>query len=124
MLGFPLGSRRPIAALLIPLIVAGCYRWHAAETGPRAFVEAERPSHVRVTTRHGHIELRAPRIVADSLIGSVPGQRHQTLRLALADVTRVDTPQLDGVRTGLLVGGILIGLAALAYAWVGASLGS
>lgn len=123
MHGFPIASRRPVAALLIPLIVVGCYRWRAAETAPRTFVEAERPAHVRVTTGHSTIEMQEPRIVGDSLIGSGPRQRHHGVRVALADVTRVDTPQLDGLRTGLLVGSIIIGLAALAYVAVGASLG-
>lgn len=69
MYGFPIASRRPVAALPIPLIVVGCDRWLTAETAPRTFVEAERPAHVRVTTGHSTFAMQEPRIVGDRTAG-------------------------------------------------------
>lgn len=106
--------RRAIAVLLAPAVVTACQTWRVAELAPRPLVETKAPSRIRVTTPDGlRIEVAEPHVVGDSILGRHDGHNGPAVAVALADVTRVETPHVNVAGTvGLtLLVGVVVAVA-------------
>lgn len=123
---------RPLAFLpFVALTLGGCMRWDPATISPRATVETERPSAVRVTVDDGsRYEIDRPVVRGDSVqaeagcermlvstagaVGCAPGTAAVALEsIESMDVRRVDTG-LSLLGVGLTVGALLLVLQAAA----------
>jgi hypothetical protein len=122
---------RPLAVILIQLVVFGCYGWKATAVTPQVLVETQHPKVVRVAIAGGvdtvsagthsvALVVRAstsqvveePRIAADTLRGLYG---RDSVAVALRDITRVEVRRFDGRATGL--GLALLGAAAFIVYW-------
>lgn len=94
---------------MLVLTVTACSTWSSVGVvGPAAFVESERPVRVRVSrTGERRVVLRDPVVRGDSLVGLADGE---TVRIAVADVGRLEVRRLSFFRT-LALG---VGTAAVA----------
>lgn len=126
----PVRRVRGIAALVtLVAFLAGCTSWAPLES-PYEQAIADRQPHQVDVTRHDSstVRLYGPVITADSLVGltvqSPPGGR---LAIPLSNIDQITYPHTDGLKTGLLIGGIVVlifGVAAIAYASSNWGLGS
>jgi hypothetical protein len=110
----PVRTRRSgIAYLLLLLYLPACTSWHVGTPTPAQFVETEHPQTVRVTRTDGTtLELKAPVVRGDSLVGTVG--RDRTVSLALSDVRSVEVKRTSTGKTVLLVGaGVVVVVAVL-----------
>lgn len=116
--------RRVVSALMLAAYLPACTSYHAT-TQPVAEVTAAPtpPKHLRVTTNDGSVvEVDAPRVANDTLYGSTwvtgPGgqQRAGVMAIPVADIRTVEVKKGDGMKTLLLVGGIVGGLLILGAA--------
>ena len=77
-------------------------------------VETRQPSRIRVNTANeDRIEIRAPRIAGDSLVGEANGD---SVAVALADVSRVETwhdNTFGGIILGTFVVAVVVAIAAV-----------
>ena len=97
--------RRTIAVVLLLLYLPACTSWQVGKPSPEEFLENEQPEKVRVTQTNGsRVELVAPKVRADSLVGTVKGD---TVSIALSEVQKVEVKEADSTRTGILVAGIM-----------------
>jgi hypothetical protein len=81
--------------------------WQVGTPTPARFVEAERPSSIRVTRTDGTIiTLKSPMVRGDSLVGAVSsGGAAPSTGVALSDVTSVAVTKAEAGKTvGLVVG--------------------
>jgi hypothetical protein len=95
-----LSLRRPGAALLFVLQLAGCTTWHV-ETLPPAEVIAQRhPDQLRVEGMDGRrIMFFGPQVTGDSLLGRARADSTGSRAAALADVRSVSTSRFNAGRT-------------------------
>jgi hypothetical protein len=94
---------RPLALFLLVLHLTGCYSWQPATVSPRQFIEEEQPGQIRIVQADGErMELRNPRIESDSLTARIFSRlRTGTVRIALADITAVESRRLQVGKTVL-----------------------
>jgi hypothetical protein len=109
--------RGAIALAAASLLAAGCQSWHP-RSGPVPETIAAQHSGgaVRITRRdNGVFEMRNPVIAGDSIVGLVgdPPRRHA---IATADVARVESRRVSGVRTAGLAVGTAVAVLAVATA--------
>ena len=110
-----------IACLLLLLYLPACTSWQVGTPAPAEFVEREHPQKVRVTRTDGAtLELKAPAVREDSLVGTV-GQ-DSTVSLALSEVRSVEAKRTDAGKTLLLIGagGLVVVAVVYATAWISA----
>jgi hypothetical protein len=83
--------------------------WQVGTPTPARFVEAERPSSIRVTRTDGTIiTLKSPVVRGDSLVGAVSSEgAAPSTGVGLSDVGSVSIRKTEGGRTALLVLGIV-----------------
>ncbi len=107
--------RRAIAALLLLLYLPACTSWQVGKTSPEQLFEDDPPDKVRVTlTDDSRVELRAPEIRANSLVGTVKGG--DTVSIALSEVQKVEVRESDSLKGfGLTLGiiAVVVGFVAL-----------
>ena len=114
--------QRGLACLLLLSYLPACSTWHTGTPTPAQFIEKEHPEAVRVIRMDGTtVNLEAPAIRGDSLVGTVGGGLVQadsarTISLALSDVSSVAVKRGSAGRTLLLVGGVLIATMVIVYA--------
>jgi hypothetical protein len=114
-------SRRMLA-LVIPVILVGCSTW-ATSTGPVPGVAAQHQGdHLRVKVADGEpFDLYDVETVGDSLVGrSEAGDRYA---VALDEIQYVQVQETDKLKTGLLMGGIIVG-AIFLLAFVATAVGT
>jgi len=117
-------ARRPIAYLLLLCYLPACTSWHIERgISPERVIATQRPDTVRVTRLDSsRIVLVQPRIVpGDSVTAIHNGYR---ARLALSDITQLETKRWNAVATvggavGISVVTVAIALVALKGAWKG-----
>ncbi len=115
---------RPCSSVLVVAACAltGCMQW-ARDPAPPRLAAAQRVSAARVFLRGGAVvRLDQPRVVGDSLIGTVPrGLLRDTVAVALADIRQMDVERVHAGRTVfvLLLGAGVIVLAVAAAAGIG-----
>jgi hypothetical protein len=117
-----------LRSFLLPLTTAlwigvtSCTSWKPVKQPVPETIGTERPDEVRIYLADGgQVELRSPRIIADSLEGLVQRGRYRDdvtrVRYPLSEITSISSKQTDGWKTLGLVGGITLGalfVAALA----------
>jgi len=113
--------RRRIAYLLLLCYLPACTSWHI-ESGitPEQLITTQHPDTVRVTrTDSARFVLWQPRIAAgDSVSGLYNGVRS---RIALSDITQVETQKFSAVKTvGLVTGTLLVSAAIVLISLRGA----
>ena len=106
---------RRMLVLLIPVILVGCSTWATSTDPVPGVAAAHQGDHVRVAVDgRPAFDLYDVETVGDSLVGrSGAGDRHA---VALADIESMQVQKTDGVKTGLLMGGILIAVLVVAFA--------
>jgi len=108
------GAGRPVALLLAVLTLGGCMTWRPAPTPPREFLAARTATVVRARLQGGgRLVLFRPRVVNDTLYGSLRGSSHD-VALPLSEVAGVEVEQVHAGRTVLLMAAI--GATALVVA--------
>jgi hypothetical protein len=114
------GLTRVLSWILLGAYLSACHSWYPAVLDPRTAIDQERPKEVRLWTRTGEpaLQMKAPRVVGDTIEGAVHGQPTQ---VALNDVERVAVRRFNPWKTVLLilvvtpialVGVVLVGCAA------------
>jgi hypothetical protein len=100
--------------LALLLCLPACHTWRPVELSPvpqfepTSLLRVERPNHPSITFTRA-------RVVADSLVG-VPAVASSPTSVALADVTRAEVRRFSGMRTTLLIIGVLGSLGAATLA--------
>lgn len=119
-------SRRTVAAVLLGLSLPGCHHWVQPQGAtPQDYVAAEQPPKVRVTCSDStRLILVAPSVVGDTILGEVPDDA-RPVRLAIADVGKIEIRRFDVGATLGVVFAVVVVLSPLAYLIaVGAATGS
>ena len=101
---------RPAASLMLLLHLTGCYSWQPVTASPRQFVEEEQPGHIRISQGDDEeLELRNPRVEGDSLAARISTfNRTGTVRIALTDITAVESRRLQVGKTVLAIVPVLL----------------
>lgn len=117
---WPAGLRRVAGLLSVCALAAsaGCTRWKAERPPVAAAIAEVGDRRARLTlTDGGHVRMAAPRVLGDSVIGYEAPQENGSRRaVAVADVRRVETQELDGSRT---VGAVALAVGSVLLAWLG-----
>jgi len=100
---------------LVMVSSTGCYSWHVASALPREIIEQREPTLVRVTSPDGSVTLRDPRMVGDSITGTLPGPRRMVTAVPVDQVRTIEVGQLDANKTVP----VLIGIPFLVLALPG-----
>jgi hypothetical protein len=107
--------RSPVALLAIALSLQACYTWRPATAPPRAVVESEQPSKIRVTSNSGRVRLMSdPVVVNDSLVSPDSQCQPRSCRhgsgVPLREIRSLELREVSTPRTGLtlLVAGVLV----------------
>jgi hypothetical protein len=102
-------KRRLSALLLLSLYLTGCTTWRPVTVSPRQLIEDEQPGLIRIVQADGtQLELRNPRLERDSVTAVFSVRLSSgrfvtdTARIALTDVTAVETKRLSIIRTAAL----------------------
>jgi hypothetical protein len=96
--------------LVLWLGITSCTHWAEPKSPVESVIAEKQPDKIRVTTVDGWVaELQSPKIESDTLIGfGFPGEKKgvaQPLKVALADVKRVEVRSTNVVPTVLLAAG-------------------
>lgn len=125
----PLRRRRAILGVVVMShLLTGCYSWKVVAVSPRALVDSAHVSAIRVKEQGGtKYVLNAPRVVGDSLMGTVrwvspaggmtglPRSVEVTPRaIALTAIDHVAVRRTSGWRTAALV----VSVPAVGVLWV------
>ena len=118
-----LRSHRFLLLLLI-LQLSGCSTWQPRTVSPQEVIEMERPTRVRVTVQAGVVEEASPNldrvairdeselVLSDPIVsnGMIVGTTDAgpVARVVLGDVRTIEVQERDGVRTGMLAGGVAL----------------
>lgn len=95
----------PIA--VAALVLSACTSWRVQQVAPAVLLREMQPDMVRIDRADGaRLVLTRPMLVGDSV------QARQGT-VAVADITSIAVRRLDPLKTGGLVGGILVGGAVL-----------
>ena len=98
--------RRLIALILLPCYLVACTSWKTQEASPEQVLADEQSNKVQVTLADGsQVVLEQPVVAGDTLTGSVDGEQRS---IPLADVSSIAVQGTDGVKTGLLVFGVVV----------------
>ena len=115
----PLQQFRCSVALVL---ITGCQGWRTVTPNPEVYVKEHTPDRIRVT-RHdsSRLEIRAPQVRSDSLVGTTGGglARGDTIRMVgvpLSEVSQVEARQGDAGKTLALVALITVSFLAVAAA--------
>ena len=114
------GSGRVTVSLALCALVAssGCTRWQMRTAPVTVAIEEVGDRRARLTLADGrHVRMAAPRMAGDSVVGyEAPGENGTRRAVAVSEVRRVETQELDGTSTlgvvALTVGGVVV-------AWLG-----
>ena len=92
---------RPVALFMLAMHLNGCYSWQPATLSPRQFIEEEEPGQIRIVQTDGErMELRNPRIEADSLTARISTRlRTGNVRIALSDIDSIEARRFSVART-------------------------
>ena len=109
---------------LLTLQLSGCSTWQPRTVSPQEVIEMEQPSRVRVTVQARVVEEASPNLdrVAlrdeNELVLSNPVVTNGMIvgttdagpvaRVVLGDVRTIEVQERDGVRTGMLAGGVAL----------------
>jgi hypothetical protein len=97
-------SWRPLALLLAALTLGGCMTWRPATQPLRPLIDGHSETLVRVRRHSGAtLVLVVPRIVNDTLYGSVRATETWDAAIPLSDVEAVEVQRYDEGRTALLI---------------------
>lgn len=116
-------ARRAAAALLL-LTYAACTGAPRAVKDPGDYIASRSPKEIILTRKDGTVlEVDAPRLHGDTLLGytNADGQP-EVVWLGLPDIEEVRVRRIDPLRTGLVVGGALVGTVALIAALSGSGM--
>ncbi len=103
--------RRIIACILLPCYLAACSSWKTQEASPRQVLADGQPDKVQVTLADGsQLVLEEPAVSGDTLSGLDDGT---PVHIPLANVSSIAVKGTDGVKTGLLVFGVVVVAAAV-----------
>ncbi len=114
--------RRQIVSGALALLLPACTTWQVGTPTPAEFVTNKHPNLVQVTRTDGSkFDLRFPRVLDDSLMGTVAGGLAQedsarTLGLPLSEVQSVAARKTSVGKTVALIGGVWLGLGLVALA--------
>ena len=109
---------------LLTLQLSGCSTWQPRTVSPQEVIEMERPTRVRVTVQAGVVEEASPNldrvairdeselVLSDPIVsnGVIVGTTDAgpVARVVLGDVRTIEVQERDGVRTGMLAGGVAL----------------
>ena len=103
--------RRIIACILLPCYLVACMSWKTQEASPQQVLAEEQPDKVQVTLTDGsQLVLEGPVVSGDTLSGLDDGT---PVHIPVANVSSIAVKETDGVKTGLLVFGGLVVVAAV-----------
>lgn len=108
---------RGVALALFVLYLPACTTWRPQSFSAQAVILDERPKRIRLTRLDGsRVEIANPRIMGDSIVGTNRdwGRLGRGPAVALDDIRFVETQEIHGGNTTLLMVGL--GIAALAVA--------
>jgi len=108
--------KRPVAALLFVLQLAGCTSWHVETLPPAELISAKHPDRLRVEGVDGRrLMFYGPNVQGDSLQGRPSAGSKGSRTVALASVRSVSTSHVSASKTvGLTLGlGVVAATAAL-----------
>lgn len=89
--------------------VSGCTRWESRVAPTPAAFSKPRAFEVRLVRRDSTVQrLQDPVVVGDSVVGKAPNGGR--VAMVFADIARAELRRADGVRTALLVGGLMVTL--------------
>ena len=109
---------RPPAVLLLFLLLhlTGCQTWYSVSLdaiSPAQLIEEDQPDRVRVTKQDGtQVELENPSVEGDELVAS------GGFSMPSADVVILESRKFSMDRTMILLGGVVVGVLAVAMAGV------
>lgn len=99
--------RRPVAALLLVLQLAGCTSWHVETLPPAELIARKHPSRLRVEESNGkRVTVYRPEVQGDSVVGRTSADSKRSRAVSLDSVRSVSTGHLNAGRTILLVLGV------------------
>ena len=106
---------RPLVVLMFVLHLTGCYSWQPVTVSPRQIVDEEEPGRIRIFQADGEaIELRNPRVEADSLAGRISTyDQTGTVRIALTDIIAVEVKRLSKPKTVVAGAALAVGVAVI-----------
>jgi hypothetical protein len=112
----PLNGRRPVAALLLVLHLAGCTSWHVETAPPAELIARKHPGRLRVEQSDGkRVMVYRPEVRGDSLVGQSSATSTESRAVGLADVGSVSTPHFNyGRAIGITLGVFVVVLAIIA----------
>jgi hypothetical protein len=100
--------------IVMVLYLDGCTSWQVQPVAPQQLVDTDRPSKVRVLTKHHQkLVFEQPFVRNDSLLGNVDGK---AMRIALDKIAQVEKRHTDTGKNVMLGVGI-VGLFAMAVAY-------
>jgi hypothetical protein len=114
--------RRQIVSGALALLLPACTTWQVGTPTPAEFVTNEHPNLVQVTRTDGSkFDLRSPRVLDDSLMGTVGGGVAQedsarAVGLPLSEVQSVAARKTSVGNTVALIGGVWLGIGLVALA--------
>ena len=112
--------RSTLGCLLLLAYLPACSSWQAVGPSPEEFVRTRAPATIRVTRNDSsRVELRAPAVRGDTLVGTVGGglardNQARQLAVPLSEAHSVAVRRFSAGNTLALVGGILGGLTLIA----------
>ncbi len=75
--------RNAVLPGFLAICLAGCSRWAPQSGSPQSVLAEQTPSIIRVTLKDGRkIEIAAPMVRNDSIVGLIPGSSHAGTPLA------------------------------------------
>ena len=93
-------SWHAVILLMLMVHLTGCYTLQPVTMSPRQLFEEADPGRITVVQADGvELELRDPRVEADSLVARLTGNRTGDISFALSDITVVEAPGLHAGRT-------------------------
>ena len=103
-----------LATVLVQL--NACMSWKTTDVSPEQYIQTKHPGEVRLTLHTGtRLLINNPQVTADSLRGvSGAGLEGKQVAYPLEEIGLFEVQRLDGLKTGLLVGGMITMVAGTA----------
>ncbi len=103
--------RRFIACILLPCYLVACTSWKTQEASPQQVINEDQPNKVQVTLADGSkLVLEEPAVSGDTLSGLDDGT---PVHIPLANVSSIAVKGQDVVKSGLIVFGVVVVVAAV-----------
>jgi hypothetical protein len=112
-------GRQPAISLLSSVLLA-CTYWQAGTPNPAEFISEKQPEKVRVTRADGsRLQLRYPRVVEDSLLGTAGGEAQgDTLRRVAIPLGDLQNVEVKKTNVGNTVGLVVVSAAVVTFSAV------